>query len=101
MNDLPTYNGMPPLTPHKSEAMTKRAMSIASFCAMTCNEGGFHVFLSEEFDGIWPKITSATQATEVVKTHCGIESRSELNIESLEQQAWLELQAKYKDWLRC
>ena len=81
--------------------MTKRAMSIASFCAMTCNEGGFHVFLSEEFDGIWPEIRSAAQATEVVKTHCGVKSRSELNIESLQQQAWLELQAKYKDWLRC
>jgi len=78
----------------------KRTMSIASFCAMTCHEGGFHVFLTETFDGIYPEVTNVDQATQTVKHHCGIESRKELNSQSLSQEAWLKLQAQYKDWLR-
>ena len=81
-------------------ASMSRPMTIASFCAMTCAEGGFHVFLSERFEGIWPACTTKEQAAEIVTTHCGVDSRRELNTKGPEQDLWLSLQAEYKDWLR-
>lgn len=75
-------------------------MTIASFCAMTCAEGGFHVFLTEKFGDEFGKIQDTDMATRVVRHHCGTLSRRELNTKGPEQDLWLSLQAEYKDWLR-
>jgi len=76
-----------------------QAMNIASFCAMTCAEGGFHVFLTEKFGDEFGKIQDTDIATRVVRHHCGILSRRELNEDGPAKSAWLELQSEYKGWL--
>ena len=86
--------------PFEAHAKPKRQMTIASFCAMTCAEGGFHKFLDEHFDGIYPPCETKEHAAEIVTTYCGVESRRELNTKGPEQELWLALQAQYKDWLR-
>lgn len=75
----------------------KRQMTIASFCAMTCAEGGFHKFL-QEVEGV--NVTSAATASDYVRAKVGVESRRELNAKGPEQEAWLRLQSQYQDWLR-
>jgi len=75
----------------------KRQMTIASFCAMTCAEGGFHKFL-QEVEGV--NVTDAASAKDYILGKCGIESRTELNAKGPEQEAWLRLQVQYQDWLR-
>tara|TARA_R110000744_G_scaffold142869_5_gene254702 strand:- start:508 stop:768 length:261 start_codon:yes stop_codon:yes gene_type:complete len=76
-----------------------RKMAIASYCAMTCAEGGFHKFLSERFahyaDGAE---YNKNLAGVFVKDWCGISSRSELNVEGPARDKWLRLQAQYQDW---
>lgn len=79
----------------------KRQMTIASFCAMTCAEGGFHKFLGDKFahyaDGAE---YNKNLATVFVKDWCAISSRSELNVEGPAREMWLRLQSQYQDWLR-
>lgn len=81
----------------------KRQMTISSFCAMTCAEGGFHKFLDQEYGDVYEPIEVGDKelATHIVKQHCGIESRTELNTKGPEQEAWLRLQSAYRDWLRA
>lgn len=73
---------------------------ISSFCAMACNEGGFQKFLTERFDGVYPPCENADQAAEIIRAHCGIESRRELNTKGPEQARWFLLQDEYRNWLR-
>ena len=81
---------------------SKCQMTIASFCAMTCAEGGFHKFLCDKFahyaDGA---DYDKNLATVFVKDWCGISSRTELNDDEAKRARWLDLQAQYHDWLRC
>lgn len=81
--------------------MTKRQMTIASFCAMTCAEGGFHKFLTERYRMEYGDCPDKDEAAAIVKFHCKIESRSDLNKKGKSQDLWLALQSEYKDWLRC
>ena len=80
----------------------KRQMTIASFCAMTCAEGGFHKFLDQEYGDVYEPIEVGDKelAAHIVKQHCGIESRRELNTKGPKQELWLRLQTQYQDWLR-
>ncbi len=75
----------------------KRKTSIASFCAMTCAEGGFHKFL-QDVEGV--NVTDPASAKDYILSKCGIEIRTELNTKGPEQESWLSLQAHYKDWLK-
>jgi hypothetical protein len=43
MNDLPTYNGMPPLTPHKPTSLTDALRS-----GQQCNEDGVMCIVSRQ-----------------------------------------------------
>lgn len=79
----------------------KRPMSIASFCAMTCNEVGFHKFLTEHLGHEYGEVSNKDDASKVVRNHCGILSRKELNEDGPAKTTWLTLQSNYKDWLRC
>lgn len=77
-----------------------KKLTTASFCAMTCAEGGFHVFLTERFAGIWPPCENKGQAAVIVTSHCRIRSRTELNEDGPAKDKWLDLQAEYKQWLQ-
>lgn len=81
--------------------LKKKPTSMASFCAMTCAESGFHKFLGENFSHYASGAEYNTNlATVFVKDFCGVSSRTELNAKGPEQEAWLRLQAQYQDWLR-
>ena len=87
--------------PFEAHAKPKRQMTIASFCAMTCAEGGFHNFLGERFAHYADGAAYDTKlATVFVKDWCGISSRTELNRDEAKRDRWLVLQGQYQDWLR-
>lgn len=75
----------------------KPKTTMASFCAMTCQEGAFQKFLAETFA---EPCENADQATAIVKRACGIYSRKELNVDGLPRSSWLALKSKYENWLR-
>jgi len=82
--------------------MTKRKMTIASFCAMTCAEGAFHKFLDERYSHIYEPIEVGDKelAAHIVKQHCCIRSRSELNKDRAANARWQALKAEYDHWRR-
>lgn len=77
----------------------KGVTSNASFCAMTCNEGGFHKFLTDQYSVIHGSIENSEAAKQVVYKLCGISSRRELNEQGPSLKRWLDLRADYAAWL--
>lgn len=78
----------------------KRKMSIASYCAMTCAEGGFHRFLNEKYGRQIMTVDNPGYAAVIVTAFCRAESRKEFNEPGPAQDNWFALNAEYKAWLR-
>jgi hypothetical protein len=75
--------------------------------AMICNDVSFHVFLKEKFLTKWDA-SSFVQASmdeneiaaHVVRSLCGIASRSNLDTDKNAADLWRDLKAEYEAWLR-
>lgn len=74
-----------------------RKMTLAAYCAMTCNEGGFHAFLREQYG---EPVHDNSDAADTVRAILRIESRRELDQSELVADRWRRLKSEYDNWLR-
>lgn len=70
-------------------------LPLSQQCAIRCGDERFWDWLDAEyFHGI--KITSAKTCAEAVRSILGISSRSELNCDGMDAQAWRNIEAAYQ-----
>lgn len=66
-------------------------------CALVCQEGAFWRYLSERFGR---PVTNEAEAAALVRDHCGVASRAELDAPGPAQERWRAIDSDYRIWLR-
>lgn len=85
----------------------KREYSLPQRVAMVCNEPGFARFLCEQHSDLWFEVGGALDTTsdadiasECVRLHCNVSSRSEILPGTPAAAKWDELHGRYLGWQR-
>lgn len=76
---------------NKTVATERKGGALAKKAGILCNEGGFQKYLGAE---------DAHEAAELVRAHCAIRSRADLDHDANAARAFNQLETDYELWLR-
>jgi hypothetical protein len=94
---LARLNGHVPEPKPDKEKQRWRDLRLAAQASIRCTEPVFWRFIQDEYKA---PSHDEEQAAKFVRRYCGVESRSELNLNPSSAEAWERLESKYQAWLK-
>lgn len=72
---------------------------LSQIAAILCNNVVFQTFIQEQSDG-WDHRPTSDEATEWLRSNCGIKSRTELNGNEVAAQRFKKIRGQYEAWTK-
>ncbi len=85
-----------PLKPGNNPEPERKGGAIARQAGIICNEKGFWTFLGLNFNA---EISSAAEAANWLRAHCGVTSRADLDHDGDAQALFRAIDSRYSAWL--